>query len=175
MKMWKVHHPSTRLITESTNYQFPGPTDSLPSQSLPATFRNKLKIYQWNADGIPPKFVELCDRLINSDFNILAIHVSKLWETDKTSFIKDYATVRKDWNNILGGGILIFIRTDIVFEKLHSFEKAGMEILSILPKTTKSTWLELYSIYLPDSSSQYNSFDLSLIKPGPSSLILWWP
>ena len=47
-----------------------------------------------------------------------------------------------------------------------------MEILSIFTKTTKSTWLELYNVYQPSTSTQPNSFDPSLIKPGPSSLIL---
>ena len=59
-----------------------------------------------------------------------------------------------------------------MFEKLHSFEKAGMEILSICIKATKSTWLELYNVYLPNTSTHHTSFDPSLIKPGPSSLIL---
>ena len=64
------------------------------------------------------------------------------------------------------------MQTDIVFEKLHSFEKAGTEILSIRMKTTKSTFLELYNVYLLNTFTQHNSLDPSLIKPGPSSLIL---
>ena len=47
-----------------------------------------------------------------------------------------------------------------------------MEILSIRLKATKSTWLELYNIYLPNTSTQLTSFNPSLIKPRPSSLIL---
>ena len=47
-----------------------------------------------------------------------------------------------------------------------------MEILSIRIKATKSTWLDLCNVYLPNTSTQHNSFDPSLIKPGPSSLIL---
>ena len=46
-----------------------------------------------------------------------------------------------------------------------------MEILSIRLKATKSTWLELYNIYLPNISTQLTSFNPSLIKPRPSSLI----
>ena len=60
----------------------------------------------------------------------------------------------------------------MVFEKLHSFEKADMEILFIHVKTTKSTWLELYNVYLPNTSTQHSSSDPSLIKQGPSTLIL---
>ena len=47
-----------------------------------------------------------------------------------------------------------------------------METLSICLKTTKSTWLELCNVYLPNTSTQHTSFDPFLIKPGPSSLIL---
>ena len=47
-----------------------------------------------------------------------------------------------------------------------------MEILSIRLKATKSTWLELYNVYLPNTSTQHTSFNPSLITPGPSSLIL---
>ena len=39
-------------------------------------------------------------------------------------------------------------------------------------KATNSTWLDLYNVYLPNTSTQHNSLNTSLIKPGPSSLIL---
>ena len=172
--LWKCEKRTklqqTRLTTTTAGH-LPEHTNSSPFQPLPAAVRNNHKIYQWNADGIRTKFVELRDRLINSNIDILAVQESKLRKADKTPFIKGYATVRKDRSNILGGGFLLFIRTDIIFEKLHSFEKAGMEILSIRLKT-KSTWLELYNVYLPNTSTQHSSFDPSLIKPGPSSLIL---
>ena len=123
---WKCERCSIlqqNRTSEFTDCQLPGSTNSFPSQPLPAASRNKLKIYQWNADGICPKFKELRDLLINSDFKILAVQKSKLWKTDKTPFIEGYATICKDRHNILGGGLLIFIRTDIVFQKLHSVEK----------------------------------------------------
>ena len=157
------------LSTTSTNCQVPGPTNSTPSQPLPLAVCNKLKVYQWNADGIRPKFLELRDQLINFDIDILSIQESKLRKAEKTPFIEGYPTVRKDRNNILGGGLLLFIRIETISVKLHSFEKAGMEILFICLKTTL---LELYDVYLPNNSTQYNLFDPSLIKPGPSSLIL---
>ena len=159
-------------MSESTNCELPGCTNSLPSQPVPTASENKLKIYQWNADGIRPKFLELRDRLLNSDINVLAYQESKLQKTDKTPSIEGYTTIRKDRNNILGGGLLLFIQRDIVFKKLHSFEKAAMEILSIRIKATKSSWLDLYTVYLPNTSTQHNSRDPSLIKPGPSSLLL---
>ena len=89
-----------------------------------------------------PKVLELRNLLINSVIDVLAVQELKLWKADKTPFIEGYTTVRKDWNNILEGRLLLFIPTDIVFGKLHSFKKTGMEVLSIRLKTTKSTWLE---------------------------------
>ena len=120
-----------------------------------------------NADGLRLKFSELRDLLINSDIDLLAVQESKLRKADKTPFIEGYVTARKDRNNILGGELSLFIKTNIVFEKLHSFGKAGIEILFIRLKTTKSTWRELCNVYLPSTSTQHNSFDPSLIKLGP--------
>ena len=117
--LWKCAKCTNLNASESTNRVLPGPTNSLPSQPVPSTSRNKLKIYQWNADGIRPKLLELRDCLLNSDIDILAVQESKLRKTDKTPSIKGYATIRKDRNNILGSGFLLFIRMDIVFEKLR--------------------------------------------------------
>ena len=159
-------------ISASNVCQLPGSTNLIPSQPQPVASRNKLKMYQWNSDGIPPKFPELRDLLINSRIDVLAVQESGLQEVDKTPFVEGYATVRKNCSNILGGGLLLFIGTDIVFEKLHSFEKAGMEILSIHLKTSKLTWLKQYNIYLLNITIRQNSFDPSLIKPSPTSIIL---
>ena len=60
-------------MSESTDLQLPESTNSSPSQLFPTTLRNKLKIYQWNADGIRPKFIELRDQLSNSDIDVLAV------------------------------------------------------------------------------------------------------
>ena len=97
------------------------------------------------------KLLKLCHLLINSYIAVLAVQEFKLRKAVKTSFVEGQTIIQKGRNNIFGGERLIFIRTNIVFEKLHSFEKAGMEALFIRLKTTKSTWLKLYNI-----STQYN-------------------
>ena len=83
-------------LAESTNCELPRPTNSIPSKPQLLIFQNKLKIYQWNADSIHPKFLELPNLLINSDIDILAVQESKLQKADKTPFIEGYAAVRKD-------------------------------------------------------------------------------
>ena len=108
-KCGKCTNIQQNCMSESTNRVLPGPTNSLPSQPVPSTTRNKLKIYQWNADGICPKLVELRHRLLNSDIDVLAVQESKLRKTDKTPSIEGYVTIRKDQNNILGGSLLLFL------------------------------------------------------------------
>ena len=82
------------------------------------------------------KLLELRDKLINSDIDIVAIQESKkLQKADKTPSIVGYAAIRKDRNSILGGGLLLFVCNDVIFEKLQSLEKAGMEILSVRVRT----------------------------------------
>ena len=104
-KCKKCTNIQQNCTSQSTNC---GPTNSLPSQPVPSTTCNKLKIYQWNADGTRPKLLELRDHL-NSDIEILAVQESKLRKTNKTPSIEGYAKIRKDRNNILGGGLLLFI------------------------------------------------------------------
>ena len=85
--LWKCEKCTNiqqNCMSDSTNWELPGPTKSLPSQPVPSTTSNKLKIYQWNAEGIGPKLFELRDRLLNSDTNVLAVQESKLRKTDKT-------------------------------------------------------------------------------------------
>ena len=94
--------------------------------------------------------------------------LTKLWKADKTSFVEDYTTSWKDCNNLFRAGILLFIRTNNIFEK--PFEEALMKIFICL-KTTKSTWLELYNVYLPNTTTHQNSFNPSLIRPTPTSII----
>ena len=155
-------------IATSNVFQLPGSTNSISFQSQPDVSRNKLKIYQWNADGIRPKCLELRDLLINSEiYQFFGYPGVELQKADNSSFVAGYVTVRKDWNNIFGGRLLIFIRTDIVFENV-----IFMEVLSIRLKATKSTWLELCNVFLPNTTTQQNSFDPSLIKPSLTSIIL---
>ena len=127
---------------------------------------------QWNADGICPKLLELCDKIINSVSDIVATPESKLRKADKTPSIEGYSTIHKDWNNILGTGLLFFIYNGMIFEKLQSLKKTGMEILSIWVCTSKSLWIEIYNIYIPNITTKQTHFDPNLINPFLHSIII---
>ena len=87
------------------------------SQPVPSTSRQKLTILQWNADGIRTKFPEVQDRLINSDIDICAVQESKLRKNNKTPITEGFATLRKDRKVLNGGGLLLYIRSDLTFKK----------------------------------------------------------
>ena len=127
---------------------------------------------QWNANGICPKLLELCDKIINSVSDIVATPESKLRKADKTPSIEGYSTIRKDWNNILGNGLLFFIYNSMIFEKLQSLKKTGMEILSIWVRTSKSLWIEIYNVYIPNMTTKQSHFDPNLINPFLHSIII---
>ena len=134
--------------------QPPAPTNNTPSHHLPNQSWDKLTTIQWNADGIQPKMLELGDKLINSDIDIVAIQESKLRKKDKTPSMEGYATILYNRNNILGGGLLFFICNDVIFKMLQSLEKAGMEILSIRVCTSKSLWIEINNVYITNTTTQ---------------------
>ena len=77
---------------------------------------------QSNADGIRPKLLEQRDILITSNIDIVAIQESKLQKADKIPLIEGYATICKDRNNILGGGLLFFVRKAL-FSKSYTPSK----------------------------------------------------
>ena len=130
------------------------------------------EINQLNADGIRPKFAELRDQLINSDIDVLAAQMLKFWKTDKTPFIKGYATVRKDRNNILGGGLLFFIRTTSYLTNYILSRKQAWRFYPFVSRLLNQLGQNSTMYICRTPPTQHNSFNPSLIKPGLSSLIL---
>ena len=142
------------------------------SQPAPSTSRQKLTILQWNADGIMTKYTELQDRLINSNINNFAVQESKLWKNNKTPIIEGFTTLRKDQKVLNGGGLLLYIRNDLTFEKLQSAEQEGLEIQSVRIRTLKDKWIHLHNVYLPNTDTQVTRFNFTLINATPDSVIV---
>ena len=112
-----------RIVHMNLNIQTVSSLDLLTHLLVNLLHRISWKFTNGTLTVFPPKLLEFPDRLINSDINILTVQESKLQKADKTPFIEGYATIWKDRNNILGGRLLLFIQTDIVFQKLHFSQK----------------------------------------------------
>ena len=162
LKCKKCTNIQQNCTSESTNR---GPTNSLPSQAVPSTTRNKLKISQWNADGIRPKLSGPRDRLLHSDIDVLAVQESKFRKTDKTPSIEGYATIRKIRNNILCGGLLLFIRTDTLLKKpawrFNQFASKLLNHLGLISTTSVYQIPRLNILFRPFLNQTRSFFTLS--------------
>ena len=95
--------------------------------------RSSLRILQWNADGLKSKSDELAARIKTGDIDVAIIQESWLTKTDSTPFIgKDYVAVREDRKvNIQRGGLIIYIKKSVNYDRLGYISSRGHEILSI--------------------------------------------
>ena len=100
------------------------------------------------------------------------IQESKLAGKDKTPRIEGYGTIREDRKLIAGGGLLIFIKNDITYQRLKSTQRCGMENLPIRIFLGGREWIDLTNTYLPNTNLSEQTFDGTLLHPNPRSLIL---
>ena len=54
--------------------------------------------------------------------------------------IEGFATIRKDQKELNGGGLLLFIRIHLTFEKFKSDQRGGPEIQAICIRSSKTQW-----------------------------------
>ena len=118
------------------------------------------------------KFTELRGRLINSYIDICDVQESKLRKNNKTPIIEGFATLRKDRKVLNGGGLLLYIRNNLNFEKLQSAEQEGLEIQSVPIRTLKEKWIHIHNVYLPNTDTQVTRFNATLINATPDSIIV---
>ena len=77
-----------------------------------------LRILQWNVDGVVPKITELADRLQKDNIDIATIQEMKLRSGTATPRIQGYKSIRADRpGGVIGGGLLIYIRDSVVFQR----------------------------------------------------------
>ena len=123
---------------------------------------------------IPAKFnpFKVRDRLINSNIDICAVQESKLRKNNKTPIIEGFATLRKNRKVLNVGGLLLYIRNDLTFEKLQSAEQEGLEIQSVRIRTLKDKLIHLHNVYLPNTETQVTRFNATLINATPDPIIV---
>ena len=86
--------------------------------------------------------------------------------------IEGFATIRKDRKELNGGGLLLFTRIHLTYEKFQSAERAGREIQAIRIRSSKTQWLHLHNVYLANTDNQAARLDASMINATPNSTII---
>jgi hypothetical protein len=97
------------------------------AESNQAIYKPNIRIMQWNADGIKLKSHVLSSRLKLRDIDVCVVQESKLRpKKDKTPVVDDYIPIyRTDRPTITFGGLIIYAKKEIVYEKVgHAFKNA---------------------------------------------------
>ena len=108
-----------------------------------------------NINSVRNKFDELRE-IASQNLDILIIAETKI----DTSFptgqfaIEGFATPFRLDRNANGGGLLVYVRSDIPSHRLHSFKISdGIEYISFEINLRKKKWV-LFSVYRPPTQSQ---------------------
>ena len=135
--------------------------------------RSSLRILQWNADGLKSKSDELASRLKSGDIDVAVIQETWLTKSDGTPNVgSEYIAIREDRKvNIQRGGLIIYVRKSVIYDRLGYISKRGTEILSVRVRLTKSKWITLTNYYIPPPASHRGHRPVPPISPAVSSLI----
>ncbi len=161
-----------RLANQEMVESIPSCPGKTVSQPTARAARPQFKIVQWNADGIRAKMFELRERLLHSDIDVCAIQESKLRKADKTPTIEGYSSLRADRKLLNGGGLLLFIKKDLIYEPLMATERAGQEVQTVRIKADKNDWITLVNVYLPNTETQTTRFDPGMLSSTARSVII---
>ena len=135
--------------------QIPKPITTKASDGDPFT------ILQFNANGIGNKQVELCDFLERHKVKVTVIQESKLTLNSRTPNIQNFTTVRKDRDQVQGGGLLTLIHKSINFSRKPDSPDPHLEELTITAKLG-NTDLTITNVYIPPASSYTGGYNPSL-------------
>ena len=109
-------------------------------------------VLQLTANGIGNKLTELGVVMENNKVKVAVIQDSKLTPKSKYPCIQNYTTVPKDRPHGLGGGLPIFIHTNVTFSKQSSpaelLYDPNLEELAIEAEI-RSTKFVISNIYIP--------------------------
>ena len=114
---------------------------------------NKIKVVQWNANGIKDRIIEFYYFLTTNNIHIACICETFLKDNIQLHTHPNYRIERLDRNDRPRGGVAIIIKNSINYELLPHinttiFESTGIEI-----KTSNNTKIKIISTYLPGGTS----------------------
>ena len=128
--------------------------DTLESGKIRGETKQSLRIVQWNADSISTKILELQDRLTSDDIDVCLVQETKLKEGSRTPKLEGYTCIRADRKlKNAGGGLLILIKSSIIYEQLDAVAIEATESLSIKVRMDKRNWIYITNVYIPPCNS----------------------
>ena len=116
----QINPPPTPVPVPASQPTLPAsPQLSLPVPTIQKEKEKfKLKILQFNCNGLRNKVTELIPWLTQNEVKIAALQETKLNSKSKDPFTADFTLVRKDRNKDKGGGLAFLIHKTIQFKVL---------------------------------------------------------
>ena len=81
------------------------------------------------------------------------VQETKLRPTHRTPTMQGYGTVRSDRKGSIGGGLIIYIKNTLVFEKVQESNKEGTESITIRVKSARRKWINITNVYIPPANT----------------------
>ena len=156
------------MLSNAVPPTIPAFTEETPeSGQVKGETKECLRIIQWNADAISTKTLELQDRLASEDIDIVLVQETKLKESSRTPKFEGYTCIRADRKlKNPGGGLLIIIKSSLVYERLDATSIDATESQSIKVRMDKRNWIYITNVYVPPG----NSIGQDVIKLKTNSL-----
>ena len=105
----------------------------------------------------------MADRLKKEKIDIATIQETKLRSGTATPRIQGYKSIRADRpGGVIGGGLLIYIRDSVVFQRELTLSTKGTEVMTIRVRLTKRQWIEVINVYIPPPNSTGQTIDFSV-------------
>ena len=124
--------------------------------------KKTITIIQININGLTKKIHELKNLTDNTKIDIITIQETKLKPTHRTPYLKDYTAIRTDRTYKNGGGLMTYIKNDIIFTELktpHTTNHKLTELQHIKIHLANHKHLNIFNIYIPprDTTNPYHS------------------
>jgi len=136
----------------------PGPYRSIPELETLCS-RRELKICHINIRGLQGKFDEISNLLTHYKIDILTLNELFINNTKSKFDIPRFTFLRKDRHAGTGGGVGMFIRNELDFQRKQTFENKEIESIFVEIYQKKSKPFTIGTIYRPPDSSKYLSKD----------------
>ena len=114
--------------------------------------KKTITIIQININGLTTKIHELKYLADNTKIDIITIQDTKLKPTHRTPYLKDYTAIRTDRTYKNGGGLMTYIKNDIIFTELktpHTTNNKLTELQHIKIHLANHKHLNIFNIYIP--------------------------
>ena len=167
-KAWKC-----KRCTPKIKPTVPGPStiNPQPAEEKAAFLsRGRLRILQWNADGVGTKIPELERCVVEYDIDVVVLQESKLMEKNSTPQLSGFTAVRRDRGardgsaERRGGGLLTYVKTDIPYTVVDLPDASVgslLERLTVEVRAGSEGRLRITNVYCPPTRGEASGAEFS--------------